>query len=238
MRNSGAARGRPAGSPSRRCSASQYSHIFIDFRGIRDAVMREAGFDYFENSRRETYANRAYCIANPMGWRGYSRRRLGAHRLRRAGRLPLPYQGRDARNSTAIPRAARSANPTACDDGTLAPTAALGSLPFAPEIVIPCAQALMRDSPGCSTLRLQGQLQPQLHLCRREGRRPARSTRSTAGSRRIISASTRGRSCSRPPTTATISCGATCAGCRRSAAGSKRAGFTGGWLASGSGERG
>ena len=37
----------------------QYSHIFIDFRGIRDAPMRAAGFDYFENSRRETYANRA-----------------------------------------------------------------------------------------------------------------------------------------------------------------------------------
>ena len=46
----------------------QYSQIFIDFRGIRDAVMRDAGFDYFENSRREAYANRAYCIANPMGW--------------------------------------------------------------------------------------------------------------------------------------------------------------------------
>ena len=50
----------------------QYSHIFIDFRGIRDAAMREAGFDYFENSRRETYAQRAYAIANPMRWRGYS----------------------------------------------------------------------------------------------------------------------------------------------------------------------
>jgi hypothetical protein len=29
--------------------------------------MRAAGFDYFENSRRATYAQRNYAIANPMG---------------------------------------------------------------------------------------------------------------------------------------------------------------------------
>src|SRR5262252_1316036 len=29
----------------------QYSHVWIDFRGIADESMREAGFDYFENSR-------------------------------------------------------------------------------------------------------------------------------------------------------------------------------------------
>ena len=51
----------------------QYSHAWIDFRGMRDAPMRTAGFDYFENSRRETYANRAWCIANPKGWDGYSK---------------------------------------------------------------------------------------------------------------------------------------------------------------------
>jgi len=32
--------------------------------------------------------------------------------------------------------------PDGRDDGTIAPTAALGSLPFAPEIVVSCAQAL------------------------------------------------------------------------------------------------
>ncbi|MGC8016109.1 glucoamylase family protein, partial [Salmonella enterica] len=34
----------------------QYSQMWIDFRGIRDAAMRAAGLDYFENSRRETWA--------------------------------------------------------------------------------------------------------------------------------------------------------------------------------------
>src|SRR3546814_854775 len=49
----------------------QYSHVWIDFRGIADAPMRAAGFDYFENSRRAALAHRGYGAAHPMGWRGY-----------------------------------------------------------------------------------------------------------------------------------------------------------------------
>jgi hypothetical protein len=37
--------------------------------------------------------------------------------------------------------------PDGRDDGTIAPTAALGSLPFAPEIALPCAETLM-GQPG------------------------------------------------------------------------------------------
>jgi hypothetical protein len=121
---------------------SQYSHIFIDFRGIRDAVMRKAGFDYFENSRRETYANRAYCIRNPMRWRGYSDRLWGLTACDGPGDFQLPYMGE---TRTFMGYSARG--PTdefgGGDDGTIAPTAALGSLPFAPEIVLPCAEALL-----------------------------------------------------------------------------------------------
>ena len=155
----------------------QYSQIFIDFRGIRDAVMRKAGFDYFENSRRETYANRAYCVANPMGWRGYSEQLWGLTACDGPGDFRLPYNGRDARNSTAMRRADRSASPTGATTERIAPTAALGSLPFAPEIVIPCAEAMMQAARPVRPLRLQGQLQPELHLHRREGRQRARSIR-------------------------------------------------------------
>jgi hypothetical protein len=42
----------------------QYSHMFIDFRGIQDDYMRKRGIDYFENSRRATLANREYCRTN------------------------------------------------------------------------------------------------------------------------------------------------------------------------------
>jgi hypothetical protein len=123
---------------------SQYSHIFIDFRGIRDAVMRQAGFDYFENSRRETYANRAYCIRNPMGWRGYSDRIWGLTACDGPGDFQLSYNGQ---NRVFYGYTARG--PTdefgGVDDGTIAPTAALGSLPFAPEIVVPTAEELLNQ---------------------------------------------------------------------------------------------
>jgi hypothetical protein len=122
----------------------QYSQIWIDFRGIRDAPMRAAGFDYFENSRRETYANRAYCIANPMRWRDYSRDLWGLSACDGPGDLQLPYMGQQR---TFFGYAARGPidEPDGRDDGTIAPTAALGSLPFAPEIVVPCAERLMKQ---------------------------------------------------------------------------------------------
>jgi hypothetical protein len=122
----------------------QYSQIFIDFRGIRDAVMRRAGFDYFENSRRETYANRAYCIGNPMGWRGYSGRLWGLAACDGPGDFRLQYRG-EMREFYGYSARGPVGEPDGRDDGTLTPSAPLGSLPFAPEIVIPTADALMKQ---------------------------------------------------------------------------------------------
>ena len=122
----------------------QYSQLFIDFRGILDAPMRAAGFDYFENSRRATYANRAYCAANPMRWNGYSDRIWGLTACDGPGGHTLPFKGQQR---TFFGYAARGplGEPDERDDGTLAPTAALGSLPFAPEIVVPAAEAMLAD---------------------------------------------------------------------------------------------
>jgi hypothetical protein len=122
----------------------QYSQMFIDFRGIRDAVMRHAGFDYFENSRRETYAGRAYCTANPMQWDGYSRDIWGLTACDGPGNFRLPYKNGEMRTFYGYAARGPLGEPDGRDDGTIAPTAALGSLPFAPEIVIPCAEALLR----------------------------------------------------------------------------------------------
>ena len=124
----------------------QYSQIFIDFRDIRDAVMRHAGFDYFENSRRETYANCAYCTANPMGWRGYSGRLWGLAACDGPGDFRLPYRG-EIRQFYGYSARGPLGEPDGRDDGTLTPSAALGSLPFASKIVVPCAEALMKQ-PG------------------------------------------------------------------------------------------
>ena len=124
----------------------QYSQMWIDFRGIRDATMRRERLDYFENSRRATYANRAYCIANPMRWDGYGRDIWGLTACDGPADVTLPFKGRQA---TFYGYAARGplGQPDERDDGTIAPTAALGSLAFAPEIVVPAANA-MRRWPG------------------------------------------------------------------------------------------
>jgi hypothetical protein len=111
----------------------QYSHAWIDFRGIQDAYMRAKGSDYFVNSVRATNANRDYCIANPRGWKGYGELVWGLT----ASDGPAPG------NPGAVDAAgfrsywARGAGPGGGDDGTIAPSAAGGSVAFAPEIAIP-----------------------------------------------------------------------------------------------------
>lgn len=120
----------------------QLGHMWIDFRGIRDTVMRGAGFDYFENSRRATYANRAYCIANPMRWDGYSADLWGLTASDGPGAFQLPFKG-ETRTFQGYARRGPLDLPGERDDGTLSPAASLGSLPFAPEIVLPAAKAFM-----------------------------------------------------------------------------------------------
>jgi hypothetical protein len=51
----------------------QYSHVWIDFRGIQDDYFRRKGIDMFENSRRATLSQRAYAIDNPRHWRDYDK---------------------------------------------------------------------------------------------------------------------------------------------------------------------
>jgi len=124
----------------------QYSHVWIDFRGIQDDYMRAHGLDYFENSRRATYAQRAYAIANPQHWRDYGENVWGLTACEGPGNSTQLYQG-GRRHFYGY--AARGVGlKQIVDDGTIAPTAALGSLPFAPEIVIPAALEMQRRFDG------------------------------------------------------------------------------------------
>lgn len=117
-----------------------YAHVWIDFRGIRDDYMRNRGIDYFENSRRATYAQRAYAIENPMKWKEYGENVWGLTASDGPQRTIQYYQGqqREFRHYSARGAGLRDD----FDDGTIAPTAAIASLPFAPEIVIPATQAM------------------------------------------------------------------------------------------------
>ena len=117
----------------------QYSHVWIDFRGIQDAYMRGKGIDYFENSRRATLAQRAYAIANPGGWKGYGEDIWGLTACDGPADVQLDYGGK---RRTFKSYSARGPNEN--DDGTIAPTAAASSIPFAPEIAIPAVVEMRR----------------------------------------------------------------------------------------------
>jgi len=94
----------------------QYSHCWIDFRYIADAYMRGHGLTYFENSRRATLAQRAYCIANPLHHAGYSAAVWGLT----SSDDPSGYS-------------AHGAPPAQGDNGTITPSAAGASIAFTPE---------------------------------------------------------------------------------------------------------
>jgi hypothetical protein len=106
----------------------QYSHCWIDFRSIQDSYMRSQGITYFENSRRATMAQRAYCTANPGGFVGYGPDLWGLT----ASDGPEGYN-------------ARGAPPAQNDNGTITPTAAGGSVAFAPEEALACLQTMWNN---------------------------------------------------------------------------------------------
>jgi len=121
----------------------QYSHVWIDFRGIRDEYMRGKGIDYFENSRRATLAQRAYAIANPSGYTGYGERLWGLSACDGPLDSTLTIGGRPREFQTYTARGASHTH--VHDDGTVAPTAAAGSIAFAPEVVVPTLMAMRED---------------------------------------------------------------------------------------------
>lgn len=115
----------------------QYSHVWIDFRKIQDQFMASKGIDYFENSRRATIAQRNYALANPMGWRGYGGDQFGLTACDGPGDITLDIAGEKRVFHAYVARGVG-----AIDDGTIAPTAAGGSVAFAPEICIPALMAM------------------------------------------------------------------------------------------------
>lgn len=123
----------------------QYSHVWIDFRGIQDDYMRGRGIDYFTNSRRAVLAQREYAIANPMKWKGYGENVWGLTASDGPQRTRQQYRGEEREFRHYSARGAGLLENF--DDGTIAPTAAVASLPFAPEVVIP-ATLEMHDRYG------------------------------------------------------------------------------------------
>lgn len=127
----------------------QYSHMFIDFRGIQDAWMRGRqaeipGFDYFENSRRAVQAQRKYAIDNPRGWAGYSADVWGLTACDGPGDFKQVVNGQEREFFSYSAR-----GPGERDDGTIAPTAAASSIAFEPDLVTACVKG-MKDRYGAA----------------------------------------------------------------------------------------
>ena len=114
----------------------QYSHIWVDFRGIQDAFARDKGIDYFENSRRATYVQREYAIRNPLEFAGYGGNFWGLTASDGPGWTTRRIRGIERSFFDYVARGA----PYGPDDGTIAPWAVVALLPFAPEIVLPTVQ--------------------------------------------------------------------------------------------------
>lgn len=89
----------------------QYSHAFIDFRNLNDD-----GINYFENSTFATEANQKFCFMNQNDFKTYQNGIWGLS----ASLGPNGYQAYGAEPGNAL------------HDGTIAPYAAIGSIPFTP----------------------------------------------------------------------------------------------------------
>lgn len=120
----------------------QYSHVWVDFRGIQDTYMAERGIDYYENSRRATLAQRAYAVDDPGGWSGYGENLWGLTASDGPGNFTFSVGGQEREFRGYWARGASAARVR--DDGTLAPTAAAGSVPFVPDLAIAALRYMVR----------------------------------------------------------------------------------------------
>lgn len=118
----------------------QYSECWVDFRDILDKASRQRGYNYFQNSQRAVYAQREYARQNPGHWKDYGSDIWGLTASDGPGDA---YRDVDGQRRHFLAYSARGAGRDyVLDDGTIAPTAAGGSVAFAPEIALPALQAM------------------------------------------------------------------------------------------------
>jgi len=102
---------------------AHYSYLGLDPRGLSDVYA-----NYWEQNRRHTLVNRAYCIDNPYGWKGYGADFWG---ISACDKVPQGY----AAHAPGYRR----------DHGTIAPTAALSSMPYTPDESMAVLRNLYRN---------------------------------------------------------------------------------------------
>jgi hypothetical protein len=138
-----------------------FSHAWIDFRGIRDAFMREKRSDYFENTRATIAIHREYGERNPHNFKGYTRDFWGVTAGDGPSGQQLRLDGRDLRFFGYMSRGV----PYGPDDGTIAPWAALATLPFDPAAALAGTRHLLAKYPQvCVQDRFSSGFNPTLPM--------------------------------------------------------------------------
>ncbi len=136
-----------------------FSHAWIDYRGIRDAFMREKNSDYFDNTKRSVAIHREYGARNPRGYEAYDRDLWGITAGDGPGNRELRQSSRDRRFFGYMSRGA----PYGPDDGTIAPWAMLATVAFDAEIALRGTRHLLSAYPQvCVRDRLCSGFNPTL----------------------------------------------------------------------------
>jgi hypothetical protein len=138
-----------------------YSHAWLDFRGIRDAFMREKDSDYFENTKRTIRLHREYGERNPHNFKGYGRDFWGISAGEGPSDQQLRLDGRDLRFFGYMSRGV----PYGPDDGTIAPWAMLAALPFDAAAALAGTRHLLGEYPQvCTGDRFSSGFNPTLPM--------------------------------------------------------------------------
>jgi hypothetical protein len=113
----------------------QYSHCWVDFRGIQDAYMAMKGIDYFENSRRATLSQISYgrIMGTPLYENYYHRGYSDS------------LWGWTASDDPATGYMAHDPWVANLENGTVTPTASISSIAFAPDSVWPCVRNMFTN---------------------------------------------------------------------------------------------
>ncbi len=97
------------------------------FQGFDPHALTDRWTNYFENNRNIAEINLRYCIANPLGYEGYGEDFWGLTACdgvwRYCAHEPMAHQ----------------------DDGTIAPTGALASMPYTPEASLKAMKKMYRE---------------------------------------------------------------------------------------------
>jgi hypothetical protein len=104
--------------------------------------MREKGIDYFENARRATLAQHEYALENPGHWAGYGLDLWGLTACDGPLDGKVTVNGEEREFHTYWGRGASFLGVR--DDGTVAPTAAGGSIVYTPDLVVPTLMAMRK----------------------------------------------------------------------------------------------